>query len=462
MSPYLFPAEYFSAAPQGRSSARRAATSPGRPGHHGTPARFRFQSCPLRDWMDACRYHPPMSAARPDPTFQPRCRVMKQQRMHSSGSSDAPVAGDDSVIGIEELRAAEERYRAIAEVVSDWAYSLRIEPDGQAELLWTNMDPARVVGYGPSDLDQRLGWLALVHEDDRTRLNTHMAALVKGRTDIAEYRVVTRSGEVRWVRDYARPLESGNGAINAVGGVRDITTRRQAELDRARLISELEATNDELERMAASVSQELEDPLAAVAAGLKRLDSRLDDSDPGLDADVQRAHRAVLHLRDMLESLEELARIGHLPETLETIALADLAAEAVDLCRTRLASRDVQVEVGDLPHVFGDRIRLLQLLRILVENAVVYMGEQPQPRLEIGSESRRGKHVIFVRDNGVGIDPADLERVFDVFRRLDTRGAGTGVGLAMARRIVEMHGGRIRAESEGKGRGSTFVVELPA
>ena len=387
---------------------------------------------------------------------------MEQSISRNAEPGDASDAGFDSAAAMEELRAAEERYRAIAEVVADWAYSLRIEPDGEAELLWTNMDPARVVGYGPRDLDERLGWLGLVHQDDMARLRSHLAALLKGRTDIAEYRIVTRSGEVRWVRDYARPLESANGCVNAVGGVRDITTRRQAELDRARLISELEGTNEELERIAASVSQELEDPLTAVAAGLKRLDSRLEDSDPGLDADLQKAQRAVLHLRDMLDSLDELARIGHLPETLETISLGELAAEAVDLCRTRIQIRDVKVEIGELPRVFGDRIRLLQLLRILVENAVVYMGRQAEPRLEIGAESRRGKHVIFVRDNGVGIDPADLERAFDVFRRLDPRGTGTGVGLAMARRIVEMHGGRIRAESEGKGSGSTFVVELPA
>jgi PAS domain S-box-containing protein len=387
---------------------------------------------------------------------------MKQPIAQQTESAAASVADLESVRAIDGLRRAEERYRAIAEVVADWAYSLRILPDGEAELLWTNMDTARVVGYRPSDLDARVGWLGLVHPDDRHGLRSHMAALLKGRTDVAEYRIVTRSGEVRWVRDYARPLEVGSGAINAVGGVRDITARRQAELDRARLISELEATNEELERMAASVSRELEDPLSAVAAGLMRLDSRLDDSDPGLDADVQRAHRAVVHLRDMLESLEELARIGHLPETLETVYLGELAAEAVDLCRGRIRSRDVNVVIGDLPRVFGDRIRLLQLLRILVENAVTYMGDQAEPQLEVGTEPRPGKHLIFVRDNGIGIDPADLERVFDVFRRLDPRGLGTGVGLAMARRIVEMHGGRIRAESEGRGSGSTFVVELPA
>jgi chemotaxis family two-component system sensor kinase Cph1 len=387
---------------------------------------------------------------------------MKHSTLKQTQASDISVTAIDSSTPIEDLRAAEERYRAIAEVVADWAYSLQLQPDGEVELLWTNMDATRVVGYRPADLDCQTGWLGLVHPDDRPVLRAHMSALLNGRTDIAEYRIVTRSGEVRWVRDYARPLDAGKGPIHAVGGVRDITARRQAEMDRARLISELEVTNEELERMAASVSQELESPLAALAAGLQRLDSRLEASDPGLDADVQRAHRAVLHLRDMLQSLQELAQIGHLPETLETVCLAEIAAEAVGLCHSRIRARDVRVEIGDLPRVFGDRIRLLQLLRILVENAVVYMGDQPDPRLVIGAESKRGKHVIFVRDNGVGIDPADLERVFDVFRRLDPRVTGTGVGLALARRIVEMHGGRIWAESEGKGSGSTFVVELPS
>jgi PAS domain S-box-containing protein len=388
---------------------------------------------------------------------------------HAAGRDtdrNLPAGGSDSgehFATLEELRSREERFRAITEVVADWTYALLVQPDGDAELTWTDMDAVRITGYAAIDLDDRLGWLDLVHPDDRAVVRTHLSALLTGRVDVAEYRIVTRSGEVRWFRDYSRPLsESGNGAIRVVGGVRDVTTRRQAELDRARLISELEATNETLERMALSVSQELEEPLAAVAAGLKRLDLRLDDSDPRLDIDVQRAHRAVVHLGEMLDRLQELAQIGHLPETLETVALTDLAAQAVDLCRDRIQARDVEVEIRDLPEVFGDRIRLLQLLRILVENAVAYLGEQPEPRLEIGVAPRRGKNVVYVKDNGAGIDPADLERVFDVFRRLDPRGAGTGVGLALARRIAEMHGGRMRAESEGKGMGSTFLLELPA
>ena len=115
----------------------------------------------------------------------------------------------------------------------------------------------------------------------------------------------------------------------------------------------------------------------------------------------------------------------------------------------------------NIPFVQGDENRLQQILYNLIGNAIKFRGSQP-PRVSLRSEDRDEHWMLAIQDNGIGIDPADLERVFDVFRRLDPRGLGTGVGLAMARRIVEMHGGRIRAESEGRGSGSTFVVELPA
>jgi PAS domain S-box-containing protein len=364
--------------------------------------------------------------------------------------------------GVESLEAAEELYRAIAEIVADWSYALSVRPDGGADVEWTDLDVSRVTGFPPGDLDVRRSWLSLVPIEDRSVLRHHLSALLAGRTDVAEYRIETRTGKTRWLRDYACPLrDAGDGTLNVVGGVRDVTARRQAEFDRARLISELEATNEELERIALSVSQELMEPLGAVASRLDDLDSRQHGPEE-LTRSVVAARDAVHHLLAMLARLDEFARIGHLPETLETIPLGELAAEAVGLCRDRIDGRRVQVEIGDLPDVFGDRIRLLQLLRLLVENAIDYMGDQSDPVLQIGSRRMAGKCVLYVRDNGAGIDPVDLERVFDVFRRLDPRSAGTGVGLALARRIAEMHGGRIRAESEGKGRGSTFVVELPA
>ncbi|RMF64136.1 MAG: histidine kinase, partial [Bacteroidetes bacterium] len=124
--------------------------------------------------------------------------------------------------------------------------------------------------------------------------------------------------------------------------------------------------------------------------------------------------------------------------------------------------RGVEVEVQpDLPAVDGDRMRLLEVWQNLISNAAKYMGEQPSPRIEIGCKPLGDEVCFYVRDNGVGIPPAYHEKVFELFERLGTDTEGTGVGLALVKRIVEFHGGRIWVESEGMGRGSTFYFTLP-
>ena len=116
-----------------------------------------------------------------------------------------------------------------------------------------------------------------------------------------------------------------------------------------------------------------------------------------------------------------------------------------------------------LPVVLGDRVRLVEVVQNLVDNAVKYLGAQVRPRIEIGVRGvdAGGAPVIFVRDNGVGIDPRYNERVFRLFEKLDPGSEGSGVGLALVKRIVEVHGGRIWVESEGEGRGATFCFSLP-
>ncbi|HYW80645.1 MAG TPA: ATP-binding protein, partial [Thermoguttaceae bacterium] len=116
----------------------------------------------------------------------------------------------------------------------------------------------------------------------------------------------------------------------------------------------------------------------------------------------------------------------------------------------------------DLPVVFGDRLRLREVLQNLIDNAVKYMGDQPQPRVEIGWRPDGDETVYYVRDNGVGIDPCYHEKVFGLFDQLDQKVVGSGIGLSLVKRIVEVHGGLIWVESEGSGRGSTFCFTLAA
>ena len=115
----------------------------------------------------------------------------------------------------------------------------------------------------------------------------------------------------------------------------------------------------------------------------------------------------------------------------------------------------------DLPIVRGDRPRLVEVMQNLIDNAAKFMGDQPAPQIEIGRQNINGEQVFFVKDNGIGIEPNHHEKVFGLFDKLDARSEGTGVGLALAKRIVEVHGGRIWVESEGKGKGSMFCFTLP-
>jgi signal transduction histidine kinase len=118
----------------------------------------------------------------------------------------------------------------------------------------------------------------------------------------------------------------------------------------------------------------------------------------------------------------------------------------------------------DLPTVYGDRARLVEVVQNLVDNACKFMGDQPAPRIEIGTSGTdtEGNPIFFVRDNGIGIEPQYHERVFGLFNKLDAQSEGTGVGLALVKRIIEVHGGRIWIESEGAGRGATMCFTLPS
>ena len=128
----------------------------------------------------------------------------------------------------------------------------------------------------------------------------------------------------------------------------------------------------------------------------------------------------------------------------------------------RLRERGVTLEIAaDLQKVVGDRSRLLQVMQNLLDNAIKFFGDQPNPRVEIGARKTREETVFYIRDNGVGMDPRHHEKVFALFEKLDPYSEGTGVGLAIVKRIVDLHGGRIWVESEGLDKGSTFCFTLP-
>ena len=245
--------------------------------------------------------------------------------------------------------------------------------------------------------------------------------------------------------------------------VRDITERKHAEAEREAFVAELEAKNAELERFTYTVSHDLKSPLVTIKGflGLLETDAARGDTER-MRVDMEHIAAAADKMQRLLAELLELSRIGRQVNAPEEIPLRDLVHEAQKQVAGQLDERRVVVELAsDLPMVFGDRVRLLEVFQNLIENAVKYMGDQPTPRIEIGAEQQNGAVQCFVRDNGIGIEPRHQEKVFGLFERLDSKTEGTGIGLALVKRIVEIHGGHIWIESRGTGHGSTFHFTLP-
>jgi signal transduction histidine kinase/large-conductance mechanosensitive channel len=236
----------------------------------------------------------------------------------------------------------------------------------------------------------------------------------------------------------------------------------QSELaERKQLIAQLEASNAELERFTYTVSHDLRNPLVTIKGFLGMLDKDLREGrQDRIQSDFQRISNAADKMHILLGDLLELSRIGRIINPPEEVDLVKLAQEAVETLDARIRSTNVRVSVSpDLPIVFGDRLRLREVLENLIDNAAKYTEGQPDPSIEIGSRMQNGEQVIFVKDNGIGIESKYFTRIFGLFEKLNPKSEGTGIGLTLVKRIIEVHGGRIWVESALE-RGTTFYFTL--
>jgi signal transduction histidine kinase len=228
-------------------------------------------------------------------------------------------------------------------------------------------------------------------------------------------------------------------------------------------IGEMERRNAELERFTYTVSHDLRSPLVTVLGfvGLLEQDIEAGHKQRAL-ADLARIRAAAARMELQLRELLELSRVGRVTSALEDVPLRELAEEARQSLAVRLATAGVELRVADeLPVLYGDRARLREVVQNLVDNAAKFMGSRKDPQILIGARSGTEGSVCFVKDNGIGIDPKHHQRVFGLFERLDPSVEGTGIGLALVKRIVEVHGGQVWVESEGVGGGATFCFTIP-
>jgi len=283
-------------------------------------------------------------------------------------------------------------------------------------------------------------------------------------TVTGEYINYRYDGKECWIQWVVKCITDENSRVvelQAVG--RDITQLKQAQAEQERLIAELENKNAELERFTYTVSHDLKAPLITIRGFLGYIEQDTVSGDMNrLKGDIQRIVAATDKLQRLLNELLELSRIGRLMNPPENIAMRDLIQDVLKLTEGRLQERNVEVKIqADLPVLSGDSQRLLEVIQNLLDNAVKFMGKQAKPVIEIGTRGEeKGMPVLYVRDNGMGIAPEHYDRIFGLFNKLDPKAEGTGVGLTIVRRVIEVHGGRIWVESE-PGQGTTFYFTFP-
>jgi len=227
------------------------------------------------------------------------------------------------------------------------------------------------------------------------------------------------------------------------------------------LLNELSRKAGELENFAHTLSHDLKTPLTAIGGYAQFLQSQLEKARfTEVEMCAQKISDISSRMEHRLDQLLKLACIGKTIEPVEEVDLRVLVEEALELFEAKLSHEQIAVEIkGPFPRVLGDRLRLLEALENLLDNAIKYIGEAPN-QITIGCRQQGHGPVLFIQDNGIGLDDPDREDIFQLFRRLSQKKSGAGIGLSIVRRIIEAHGGRIWVESEGRGRGACFCFTM--
>ncbi|ELY58933.1 PAS domain-containing protein [Natronolimnohabitans innermongolicus] len=355
-----------------------------------------------------------------------------------------------------------ERVTAYTDAILDAVDDIFYVVDAEGTFRRWNETMEDVTGYAGAEIES-MSPADFFAGDDRKRIGDAIAEVFETGQAHVEADVRTRDGDTIPYEFAASLLEDPSGTPVLAGIGRDITERRRQQRRLEELISDLESSNERLEQFAYAASHDLQEPLRMVASYLTLVERRYaDELDDDAEEFIAYAVDGATRMQQMIDGLLAYSRVDTQGTPLRTVDLECVLDDVREDLQVHIEETDAEVDVGPLPAVYGDPGQLRQLFQNLLDNALTYAGTDA-PRISVSAENEGDEWRIAVRDRGIGIDPAESERIFQVFDRLHSIDEydGTGIGLALCQRIIERHDGEIDVES-APGEGSTFTVTLPA
>ena len=360
----------------------------------------------------------------------------------------------------EALRESEKRFRDLVELLPETVF----EMDAEGNLTFANEAAFNTFGLSPEQPNSGSPVLQIITPEDRERAGDDIQRLLNGeKLGGIEYTAVKKDGNKIPVNIYASRTIRGNKAAGLRGIIVDISRHKQIEKELKETLNKLEHSNTELEQFAYVASHDLQEPLRMVASYTqllaRRYQGQLDaDADEFISYAVDGAHR----MQKLITDLLAYSRVSTRSKPFEMTDCETVVDQALSNLQIPIEEASTVITRDPLPNIMADSSQLVRVFQNIIGNAIKFR-QNRAPEIHIGAEQSGGEWVFSVRDNGIGIDPQNANRIFTIFQRLHStvEYPGTGIGLSICKKIIERHGGRIWVEPND-GNGSTFCFTNPA